>query len=159
MSSVWWFIAGGLVLAGGATLLAVLWRPRWVAGDVAAACALFHARRQELTAAFLAAAARSGKPRGLTWTRCEFADQTVFARDRETGQLRALVAVTIGFEAVPDGGLEDNPHVDMLKAGTAVFLFDGEQWRTAGRAVFNLDPQQTLQHFGHELRPLGPVAH
>ena len=54
-----------------------------------------------------------------------------------------------------EGGMpEDDPNVDMLKAATAVFSFDGEQWWTEGRAVFNLTPQETVEHFGHELRPL-----
>lgn len=112
---------------------------------------LFHLRREMLEARFLTLAAASGKPRGLTWVDCEFDDHVSFARDRISRQFRALVAVTIRFEAVEGGGMEDNPNVGNLRAATAVFKFDNGQWTTEGRAIFNLNPEEAIKYYQHEL--------
>lgn len=111
----------------------------------------FHLRREWLEAHFLTLAAQSGKPRGLQWVDCEFDDAVSFARDRNTGRLRALVGVTISFEAIVGGGMEDNPNVSNLRAATAIFYLDGEAWSTTGKAIFNLNPEQAIEHFGQEL--------
>ena len=111
----------------------------------------FHREREWLEARFLTAASQCGKPRGLIWVECDFEDGVSFARERGSGRLRALVGVTIGFEAVAGGDMEDNPNVANLRAATAVFLYDGQRWTTEGRAVFNLNPAQTIQHYQHEL--------
>jgi hypothetical protein len=99
----------------------------------------FHLRREWLEAHFLTLASQSGSPRGLQWVDCDFDDAVSFARDRNTGRLRALVGVTISFEAVVGGGMEDNPNVSNLRAATAIFYLDGESWSTTGRAIFNLN--------------------
>jgi len=112
---------------------------------------LFHLRREWLEARFFTMASASGKPRGLTWVDCEFEDDVSFARDRGTGQLRAFVGVTVRFAAVEGGGMEDNENVGRLKAATAVFLLQGEEWVTHGRAIFNLSPVQAIAHFREEL--------
>lgn len=112
---------------------------------------VFHLRREMLEAKFLSLASQSGKPRGLTWVDCDFEDHVSFARDRHSRQLRALVGVTIRFEAVEGGGMEDNPNVGNLKAATAVFRFENGQWVTDGRAIFNLNPEEAIKHFQHEL--------
>ena len=85
---------------------------------------------------------------------CDFDDEVTFARDRQNRQLRALVGVTISFEAVEGGDMEDVEAVGNLRAATAVFLFGHGQWHTDGRAVFNLNPDETIRHFGHELEPV-----
>ena len=111
----------------------------------------FHLRREWLEASFLTLAAQSGSPRGLQWVDCEFENDVSFARDRNTGRLRALVGVTISFEATIGGGMEDNPNVSNLRAATAIFYLDGEAWSTTGRALFNLNPEQAIERFGQEL--------
>ncbi|MFO0819237.1 MAG: hypothetical protein U1A77_14920 [Pirellulales bacterium] len=111
----------------------------------------FFQRREWLEARFLTLAGSSGKPRGLAWIDCEFESQVTWARDRETGDPRALVAVTIRFEAIAGGGMEHNPNVGNLRAATAVFQWTNGQWQTVGRAIFNLSPTQAIQHFQHEL--------
>ena len=93
-------------------------------------------------------------PRGLEWVDGEFDDEVSFARDRNTGELRALVGVTISFEAVHGGEMEHAESVDNLRAATAVFRMEGDQWVTDGRAIFNLNPHETILHFGHELVPV-----
>jgi len=112
---------------------------------------LFHLRREWLEANFFTIVSKSGKPRGLIWTEVNFADEVAFARDRKSGRLRALVAVTIHFAAVEGGGMEDNPNVGNPRAATAVFLLDGDAWATDGKAVMNLNPAETILHYKEEL--------
>jgi hypothetical protein len=112
---------------------------------------LFHLRREWLEARFFTLASASGKPRGLTWVDCEFDDDVSFARDRGNGGLRAFVGTTIRFTAIEGGGMEGNENVGRLRAATAVFLLDGDQWTTQGRAIFNLSPVQAIAHFREEL--------
>lgn len=111
----------------------------------------FQLRREWLEARFFTLASSSGKPRGLTWVDCDFDDEVVFARERRTGELRALVGLTIRFEAIEGGGMEDNPNVANLRAATAVFHHRNGAWETDGRSVFNLTPEQTVDHYQHEL--------
>ena len=112
---------------------------------------IFQLRREWLEAEFLSQAEASGKPRGLRWAECDFDSKVSFARDRANGQLRALVGTTISFEAIPGGGMEDVEAVSHLRSATAVFYFDGRRWKTDGRAIFNLSPSETIEHFQHEL--------
>lgn len=111
----------------------------------------FQLRREWLEARFVAIASQSGKPRGLEWVDVDFDNGVSFARDRSTGRLRALVGVTIQFRAVEGGGMEDNPNVHNLRAASAVFMHDGNEWSTDGRAILNLNPAQAIEHFSREL--------
>lgn len=112
---------------------------------------MFQLRREWLEADFLSQAESSGKPRGLRWAECDFESKVSFARDRTNGHLRALVGTTISFEAIPGGDMEDVEAVGHLRSATAVFYFDGGHWKTDGRAIFNLSPRETIEHFHHEL--------
>jgi hypothetical protein len=111
----------------------------------------FAFRREWLEAHFLTLAGKSGRPRGLEWSDGEFDNDVAFARDRVSGELRALVGVTISFAAIEGGGMEDVEAVGDLRAATAVFRFDGNEWTTDGRAVFNLNPTETIQWYQNEL--------
>lgn len=148
MTAFWW-TAGSLLIVGVsiAALLVLRLRRGRSAYRLEQARQLFHLRREVLELRFLNAAARLGSPRGLAWEDCRFEDEAVFATDPGTGQLRAFVGVTVQFRAIEGGGMEDNPNVDAPRAATAVFLFDGRQWTTEGRAVFNLSPLETVERF------------
>ena len=143
-------IAAGL--AGWA--LARQYQRRRQQADLDQARVRFRRRREWLEAAFVTMASERGKPRDLVWADCEFDDPVAFARDRSSGQLRALVGVTISFEAEEGGGMEDVEAVCALRAGTAVFTFDHGTWTSDGRAIFNLNPQQTINRYQHELEIL-----
>ena len=80
-----------------------------------------------------------------------FEDGVTFARDRTNQQLRAFVGVTISFEAIEGGGMEDVEAVGNLRSATAVFHYVDGAWTTDGRVIFNLDPVEAVNHFGHEL--------
>lgn len=143
------------VLVGLVLFAAYRWIPawyrRWQHARIRQAQELFARRREWLEAQFLTLAANSGKPRGLEWVNCDFDNPVRFAKDRDTGQLRALVGVTISFEATVGGGMEDVEAVGNLRAATAVFKCEDGVWITEGRAIFNLNPEQAIKHFEHEL--------
>ena len=113
---------------------------------------LFHQRREWLEAKFVTLASQGGRPRGLALADCEFEDEVAFARDRNSGKLRAaLVSVTICFEAEEGGGMEHVEAVSIPRAATAVFHFDGRAWHTDGQPVYNLTPLETIKRYEHEL--------
>jgi hypothetical protein len=119
--------------------------------EVQRAKKLFHLRREMLEAKFVKLASSTGKPRGLIWSDCDFDNHVTLAKERTGRGLKALVSVTIQFEAIEGGGMEHNPNVANLRAATALFYYHGQEWNTDGHTVFNLDPVQTVQRFEHEL--------
>lgn len=114
----------------------------------------FHKQRERLEARFFQLASQSGKPRGLDWTNCEFEDEVVYARDRETGDFTAFVAVSISFAAIEGGGMEDVEAVGNVRAATAVFQRSHRQWITQGRTIFNLAPAEAVDYFQKTLEPV-----
>jgi hypothetical protein len=97
---------------------------------------------------FFEAAAACGKPRGLRWKAVEWGPSVAFARERATGQLAALVGITIQFEAVEGGDMEGLAAVGNLRTASAVFFFHAGAWHTTGKTVFNLNPDEAVGHFG-----------
>jgi len=108
---------------------------------------LFGHQREHLELQFFQAASASGKPRGLRWKSIDWEPAVEFARERDSGRLAALVGVTIGFEAVEGSDMEGLPAVGNLRNASAVFFFHQGRWRTVGKAVFNLNPDEALAHF------------
>ena len=141
----WVWVLGGLAVLAVALLLLGWLMSR--TGSVKDALARFRRQREHLEAAFFQAAATSGKPRGLRWKDCEWEDEVAFARERQTGRLAALAAVTIAFEAIEGGEMEGVAAVGNLRNASAVFFFDAGRWHTTGRAIFNLNPGEAIEHF------------
>ncbi|MGE3803892.1 MAG: hypothetical protein AB7K24_04365 [Gemmataceae bacterium] len=108
---------------------------------------LYKLQRERLQEIFFRAAAESGKPRGLRWSNIDWEEQVVFAREKQRGQLAALVAVTIQFEAVEGSDMEDLPAVGNLRNASAVFFFQKGQWHTVGKVLFNFNPDEAITHF------------
>jgi hypothetical protein len=115
----------------------------------------FRQQRERLEARFFDIAAATGKPRGLRWTDIDFDDAVCFAIDRDKKQLLALVAVTIGFEAIEGGGMEEVEAVSNLRAATAIFHLEGKWWSTNGRVLFNLEPVEALSRLDGVLEQAG----
>jgi len=145
----WWLFAATLTVA--TVMMIVRYRLKKSRTEWARATVLFRHRRELLEARFVTQASESGKPRGLVWCDCDFDDEVTFARDRLERNLQALIALTIRFEAEIGGGMEEVDAVHRLRAATAVFSFDGKDWKTDGRVVFNLSPNETIRHFRNEL--------
>jgi hypothetical protein len=151
----WWWILALVLLA---VLLGALCWPRLQAFGTAVqgerAREMFKLQRERLETEFLRAAALSGKPRGLYWRECRWENQIEFVRERRTGQIAALVGVTIRFEAVEGGDMEGLPAVGNLRNASAVFFFHRGQWHTVGKAVFNMNPDEAVSHFHNQYEPL-----
>jgi hypothetical protein len=118
----------------------------------------FRLCRERLEAKFVELASSSGRPRGLRWMDCEFQDEVTFARERRSGDLCALVGVTIAFEAIEGGGMEEVEAVDDLKAASSLFIFHRGDWKTEGRVIFNLAPREAVRHFGEEIELVEPTT-
>ena len=91
---LWLWLTLGVIVAL-AVVVAFGWRPlRRLGGaiQVERARELFFLERERIESGFIAAAAATGKPRGLRWKDCSFDDEVEFARDRQSRQLIALVA-------------------------------------------------------------------
>jgi hypothetical protein len=147
---VWLILAAA---SAAAVVIALVWRPLRSLGrgiQVERARELFVLQRERLEAKFVTAASQSGKPRGLLWKDCNFESQIELARDKNSGQLVALVPVTIEFEAVAGSDMEGLPAVGNLRNASAVFFFSRGQWLTVGKAVFNLNPGEVIQHFKNQ---------
>lgn len=156
LSAVLWVTPILFVLVGLGVALA--WRPYQRARRNtlwARARRDFHRQREQLEAKFVKLAAGSGKPRGLRWIDCDFENDVTYARDRGTHQLSAFVAVTISFEAIEGGGMEEVEAVGNLRAATAVFQFERDRWATQGRAIFNLNPTEAIQYYQAKLELVG----
>jgi hypothetical protein len=139
-------------LAAGAAMLAM--RPIRVARQaerLARAQRDFHRQREMLEAKFIERASSTGKPRGLRWTDVDFDDDVLYARDRRSRRLKALVAIEVSFEAIEGGGMEEVEAVSRVRAATAEFLHDGDRWTTQGRVYFNLAPSAAVKYLASDL--------
>jgi len=146
-------VAGGLIIGA---LLA--WRPLRRFGrqvHLERARESFRLQREGLKAKFTQAAQASGKPRGLSWKDCQFESSVEFVRDKQTGDIAALVGVTIAFEAVAGSDMEGNPNLGNLRNASAVFFFHKGHWNTVGRAVFNMNPPEAIEHFKNQYERVG----
>jgi len=156
---MWPWVIGAIAVGIGLTILALLWRPLRAFGRevrVERARELFRLQRERLEAQFMKAAAASGKPRGLRWKDCQWDNGVEFVRDKQNGQIAALVGVTIEFEAIEGSDMEGLPAVGNLRNASAVFFFQAGHWHTVGRAVFNMNPDEALVHFKNQYERVGP---
>ncbi len=111
----------------------------------------FSEQREALQQAFLAAASATGKPRGLRWKQCDLNETRLFAQDRANGELVAFVGITVSFEAIAGGAMEEVEAVGNLRFATAIFVHRQGKWTTDGRVVFNLEPAEALARFQESL--------
>ncbi len=109
----------------------------------------FHGQREHLEAKFVKlAGARSDAPR---WEDCDFDDDVAYVRNRTSGELSALVAVTVMIDAAEDSTGTMGDLVGNLAAGTAVFRLDRDHWETDGRAILNLSPAEAILFYRADL--------
>ncbi len=130
---------------------------RW-AHQLSIAQQAFHPCRERLELRFFNLAANSGRPRGLIWTEIDFASEVTYARSIRGGDLQALVACTVSFEAVPGGPMEDVEAVSNLRAATAVFRYVEWQWQTDGQVIFNLSPTDAVAYYRDQWMLVAPSS-
>ena len=147
----WFWIAGAIVFLGLAAALGWAATRHPQRTTIERARKLFHLQRERLEFRFYTLAADAFRPRGLDLVDCDFEDEVSFARDRHRGGLRAYVGVTIHFQAIEGGGMEDNANVNNLKAGSAEFRLTGSDWGTDGRVHFNVNPVEAIHRYRQEL--------
>jgi hypothetical protein len=149
----------GIIAAVGLALVALLvawlWR-RSHSDDVSRARRTWQRQRVTLHQELLRRAAASGRPRGLRWKACDAEPTATLARDRASGQILAFVGVTVSFEALAGGPMEEVEAVGNLRAGTALFAYRRGKWTTDGRVLFNLDPQDALERYEGQIDVLEP---
>jgi hypothetical protein len=153
---IWWSLGA---LAAAVVLLLVLWRPLQSFGkevQVERARELFKLQRERLESKFLRAAAATGKPRGLRWKDCQWERAVEFVREKQTGQIAALIGVTIQFEAIEGSDMEGLAAVGNQRNASAVFFYHRGNWDTLGKAVFNMNPNEAVVHFKNQYLRLGP---
>ncbi len=153
-----WIIAGLVGLVAGIGLGIWIVKRRLMGQrrhEFTEAQSQFRRMREQLEAKFLQKAALTGKPRGLRWADCEFENDVTYARDRQSGQLSAFVAVSIKFEAIEGGGMEEVEAVQQRKYGTAVFRYDRKHlWVPDAQPMFNLDPNEAVRRLHDTLEPV-----
>lgn len=92
---------------------------------------------------FRTAASLSGLPHGLVWKQVDPFGEPVFAEDVDRS-LISLVGVEVQFDADDEGEMDDAPGLQMVRAATAVFRYDGARWQADAKAVFNFLPEEVL---------------
>jgi hypothetical protein len=146
-----------VLLLIAAWLLRGAWGRRAWSNKLDAARAALPRQWEELELLFLESASATGKPRGLVWTKSRFDDRALLARDRANGELYALVGITVAFEAVIGGGMEEVAAVSNLRCATALLEWQGRQWSTAGRVLFNMEPREAVDRYAKHLEPIGEL--
>jgi len=158
MAGYWWvFVAAGILLAA--------YGRRWLPSRrpipesrLAEVRRDFHRQRERLEAKFVQLGSYPVKRDTPRWTDCDFEDEVAFARNRSTGELTALVGVTIAMEDLDDRAAKNGEAVGNLRAATAVFRFHSGHWETDGRAIFNLTPFEALRFYQRDLEMIGHEA-
>lgn len=111
----------------------------------------FHRCRERLEARFVRLATAKFSDHDI-WLDCDFDDDVVYVRHRETGEMSALVGVSIRFDQ-PHLLHDDAPFGD--RRAVAWFRFDGRQWQATERPLMNLTPGEAIERLGGQLELLG----
>lgn len=145
-SLIW---AGLLPLCAFAAWM-ILRRPvRWVIEDrdIQRARVLFHQQREWLEARYLSVLARLNPLEHLRWEEATWENEVVWARDRQSRRLLALIGVR--FPADPLSSFPDEPP----RHATALFEFRKGRWQTDGRHFDEIRPDEAfLRH--REFEPI-----
>lgn len=141
-----WWLAG--ITAVAILIAGAVWMRRFGrAVQIERARELFRLQHERYEEHLLAAAAATGKPRGLRWVNVIITGNATLARNASR-RIVALVPVVVQFEPVEGSEMENVPMAKEPRVATALFAFHRGEWHTEGRVVFNLDPVQAIAHLG-----------
>lgn len=132
-----WVIWAGLLPVCVGAGAWVVWRPaRQVLDDLRfdRARDQFRLRREWLEARFLGALALVDPDEGARWEDARWHDAVVWARDRQTRRLLALIGVH--FDSLPFD--------DDARHATALFEYRKGQWHADGRRLDRVRPDEAL---------------
>ena len=107
----------------------------------------FRRQREWLEARFLKALAQADPLEGLRWEDAHWSDEVVWARDRHTRRLLALIGVH--FDAEPFGDLPDHPP----RHATALFEFRKGRWCAEGKRLDEIRPDEAFLRL-HRFEPV-----
>ncbi len=152
----------GWILLGAVALLTVaataVWRPlraRWLERQFGRARRDFHRQRERLEAKFVCLAASESPGDAGAWDHCQFDDEVAYVRNRSTGELAAFAAFSLGIDTFDVRPRASYDLLGNMRAGTAVFRFDGRRWDTDGRAILNLSPFEAIRFYQDDLEMVG----
>lgn len=114
----------------------------------------FERHRESLERQYFALASSTGLPRGLRWLNCEWLPAHILLRDRTTKQLNLLVSINLRFEAIAGSDMEDVAAVSSIRDACAVFQWQNNAWTTAGRTLFNMNPELAKQRLAESYEPV-----
>jgi hypothetical protein len=101
---------------------------------------LFRYQREGLEARFLIALGRFDPIEHRRWEDARWHDEVVWARDRQTRRLLALVGVHFEPDGAADPGLDfDPPH-----HATALFEFRKGRWHADGKRIDEVQPDEAI---------------
>ena len=121
--------------------------------EVARARVVWQAYEAELKSRFAELGRERAAAQGIVWSPINWGTEVVFARDRVSGFVTAMVGFTVHFEA--DELLEDNEMAAVPREATAIFHYQRGVWGTGGKTLFNMDPELALARLGDQFEPLG----
>ena len=107
----------------------------------------FRLQREGLEARFLSALARVDPAEKLRWDDAHWRDEVVWARDRRSRHLLALVGVT--FDSEPFGDYPEPPP----RHATALFEFRKGRWHADGKRLDEIRPDEAFIG-NHRFEPL-----
>jgi hypothetical protein len=138
----WTYWAWAVVPFGILAACLILYRPvRHFTEEVHAERAreLFRQHREWLEADFLCALGRSSPTERVRWEEAHWHDEILWARDRQTRKLLALIGVhfdTYLFDDLPDPGTHH---------ATALFEFRGGRWYAEGKRLDEIRPDEVVR--------------
>lgn len=156
MSDAGWILFGAVAFF--AVVAAAVWRPmraRYLDSQFRRARRDFHWQRERLEVKFVYLAASQSRADGATWDQCYFDDDVAYVRNRSNGELAAFSAFSLGVDVYDDRSRGSFDLQGNLRAGTAVFRFDGHRWDTDGRAILNLSPFEAIRFYRDDLEVVG----
>jgi hypothetical protein len=145
------FLWAGLLPVCGLAAWLVLRRPiRTVleSRDVGFAREQFRRQREYLEARFLSAMARHDPVERLRWEDAVWLDEVIWARDRQSRRLLALIGVRFENE-----GYSDDPDEEPARNATALFVFKDGRWHADGHHLDALQPIEAVMRHRH-LEPI-----
>jgi hypothetical protein len=155
MLGYWWVVVVAVAVLGVGAWRWLPLRRAMPASRLAEMRRDFHRQRERLEAKFVQLGSYPTNRETPRWIDCDFEDDVAFARNRATGELTALVGVTIEIEDLDDRSAKLGDAVSNRRAATALFRYHGSRWQTDGRAIFNFTPDEAIRFYQRDLEMIG----